>query len=224
MSKPARRPVGRPRGDGKPPLERRQVLMEAGRLITEHGYASTSLRMIAEALDTSAPAIAQRFGHKAQLLNELVNVMADFSVRFHQSLKKLDLPADVRLYKMVHAEVQALAGADHAPISVFYLPELRRPEFKSAQDARAKMMRFYHDVIEEGKQSGVFHAVPVAVAAEQVFQLTETVIIALDRSVLGSPSDLAMYTADFALRGLLTRPSRCKRIRQAAEKIEIAMA
>ncbi len=197
--------------------------MQAGRMMTEHGYAGTSLRMIADALGTSAPAIAQRFGNKAELLNELVNTMADFSIRFHRSLVQLDLPEDVQLYKMVYAEVMALAGADHAPVSVFYLPELRQPEFKSAQKARATMMRFYQDVIEAGIQSGLFHPVPVATAAEQVFQLTETVIIAQDRSVLGNPAQLAEQTADFVLRGLLTRPARCSQIRSAADSIDITM-
>ena len=124
----ARRPVGRPRADGKPPLERRQVLLAAGQLITEHGYSGTSLRMVAEVLGTSAPAIAQRFGNKAQLLNELVAMMAEVSIRFHKTLEGMQLPADVRLYKMVHAEVTALAGAAHAPIGVFYLPELRQSQ------------------------------------------------------------------------------------------------
>ena len=223
MNEVVRRPVGRPRRDGKPPLDRRQVLLAAGQLITEHGYAGTSLRMVAEALDTSAPAIAQRFGNKSELLNELVKLMADVSVRFHASLSDMNLSAEVRLYKMVYSEVLALAGADHAPISVFYLPELRQPEFKVAQEARANMMRFYFDVIEQGIETGVFNPVWVVIAAEQVFQLTETVIIAQDRSALGEPAQLAEQTADFVLRGLLSKPGRVDSIRLAAEKIQITM-
>ncbi|MBL6690941.1 MAG: TetR/AcrR family transcriptional regulator [Pseudomonadales bacterium] len=223
MSKVAARPVGRPRADGKPPLDRRQVLMTAGQLITEYGYAGTSLRMVAEALGTSAPAIAQRFGNKAELLNELVTMMSDVSVRFHAGLEEMNLRPDVRLYKMVHSEVLALAGAEHAPISVFYLPELRRPEFKAAQEARAKMMRFYFDAIGEGIESGVFHPVRVVIAAEQVFQLTETIIIAQDRSTLGEPAQLAEQTADFVLRGLLAKPGRAESVRLAAGKIDLSM-
>ncbi|MCR9260473.1 MAG: TetR/AcrR family transcriptional regulator [Pseudomonadaceae bacterium] len=223
MNKVAKRPVGRPRSDGRPPLERQQVLLEAGRLITEHGYAATSLRMIAQALGTSAPAIAQRFGSKAELLNELVSMMSQFSIRFHSSLKALDLPADIRLYKMVHAEVMALASAEHAPVSVFYLPELRQPQFKPAQQARARMMRFYYDVITDGIQSGLFNPVRVGIAAEQVFQLTETIIIAQDRPAMGHPAQLAEQTADFVLRGLLAKPGRHGSVRMAAEKIDLSM-
>lgn len=223
MNKIAKRPVGRPRSDGKPPLQRRQVLLEAGRLMTEQGYAGTSLRMIAQALGTSAPAIAQRFGNKAELLNELVSMMSEFSIRFHTSLKALHLPADVRLYKMVHAEVMALAGAEHAPVSVFYLPELRQPQFKPAQQARARMMHFYYEVIAEGIESGLFDPVRVGIAAEQVFQLTETIIIAQDRATMGQPAQLAEQTADFVLRGLLAKSGRQGSIRLAAEKIDLSM-
>ncbi len=223
MDKSTHRAVGRPRAGGKPPLERRAVLLAAGRLMTEHGYAGTSLRMVAEALGTSAPAIAQRFGSKAELLNELVTTMAAFSIRFHTELETLNPAADVRLYKMVHAEVMALANAGHAPISVFYLPELSQPEFKASQEARSNMMRFYSDVIKKGIDAGMFHPVSVSVAAEQVFQLTETTIIAQDKSAMGAPAQLAAHTADFVLRGLLAKPSRLNSIRRAAGKLDITM-
>ena len=223
MAEAAKRPVGRPRADGRPPLERHQVLMTAGRLITEHGYAGTSLRMIADALDTSAPAIAQRFGNKAELLNELVTAMADVSIRFHKSLGELGLPADIRLYKMIHAEVMALASARHAPISVFYLPELRQAEFAPAQQARASMMQFYLEVIEEGIDAGLFQSPSAVVSAEQVFQLTETIIIAQDRSTMGEPAALAKQTADFVLRGLLKKPANAEKVSQKAEEIALSM-
>lgn len=217
------RPVGRPRADGKPPLERREVLLTAGKLITEHGYAGTSLRLIAEALGTSAPAILQRFGNKAELLNELVRLMADVSVHFHSSLEALNLSPDVRLYKMVHSEVMALASSVDAPISVFYLPELRQPEFKVAQQARARMMNFYLEVVTDGINAELFHDGSATTIAEQIFQLTETVMIAQDRQSLGAPEVLAEHTATFALRGIMRKPNRLARIQTAAKKIDMAM-
>ena len=217
------RSVGRPRAGGKPPLNRRQVLLTAGRLITEHGYAGTSLRMIADALDTSAPAIAQRFGNKANMLNELVSLMAEVSTKFHIALENMNLSADVRLYKMVHAEVMALAGAGHAPISVFYLPELRQSEFEPAQLARSRMMSFYQGVIEEGVGLGLFYTRSSVVTAEQVFQLTETIIIAQDKDALGTSEQLAEQTAQFVLRGLLVKATKLERIQVAAAKIDFSM-
>ena len=218
-----KRPVGRPRADGRPPLERREVLLTAGRLIADHGYAGTSLRMIAEALGTSAPAISQRFGSKVQLLNELVAMMASVSIRFHETLADLELPADVRLYRMVYSEVMALAGADHAPVSLFYLPELKQPGFEAARESRLGMMRFYRDVIEQGMENGIFHRMSLSVAVEQAFQLTETIIVASDRHSLGSPGELASHTAMFVLRGFLVRPSSLNRIRAASERIDLSM-
>ncbi len=221
--KSAVRPVGRPRAGGAPAIERKQVLLTAGQLMTEHGYAATSLRMIAETLGTSAPAIAQRFGTKAQLLIELVGMMSDVSIRFHSALETLHLPPHVRLYKMVHAEVMALAGASHAPVSVFYLPELRRPEFDRAQVARSNMMQFYQDVISEGADADLFQVDSTIVAVEQVFQLTETVIVARDRSTLGTSEALATQTARFVLRGLLTNPSDLDAIQRRSDAINLTM-
>lgn len=223
MSKVASRPVGRPRADGKPPLERHQVLMTSGRLITEHGYAGTSLRMIADALGTSAPAIAQRFGSKAELLNELVTSMANVSIHFHKSLQSLGLAPDVRLYKMVFEEVFALSSAGAAPIGVFYLPELRQAAFEPAQQSRAKMMHFYFNAIHDGIESGLFQSPSAEISAEQVFQLTETIIIAQNRSEMGKPVELAKQTASFVLRGLSAKPFNAEKVQKAAEKIEISM-
>ena len=85
------------------------------------------------------------------------------------------------------------------------------------------MMHFYYEVIAEGIESGLFNPVRVEIATEQVFQLTETIIIAQDRTALGQPTQLAEQTADFVLRGLLAKPGRRASVRLAAEKIDLSM-
>ena len=71
-----KRPVGRPRADGKAPLTREAVFAVAAKLIATHGYVGTSLRMIAEPLDARAPSISRMFGSKRHLLIELVKSLS----------------------------------------------------------------------------------------------------------------------------------------------------
>ena len=219
----AKRPVGRPRADGRPPITREAVFEVTARLIASHGYAGTSLRMIAAELGASAPSISQMFGAKHQLLNELVRTMAGVSIAFHEKLASMELQPEVRLYKMVFEEVLAVSSANESMISLFYLPELRQNEFSAAQQARDDMMGFYRETLTRGISSGVFREVNPAIATEQVFQLTETAIIARSPRKLGAPASMAADTAELVLRALLDRPSRLPRIAASARRVNLQM-
>ncbi|XOV82885.1 MAG: TetR/AcrR family transcriptional regulator [bacterium] len=221
--KSARRPVGRPRANGKPPLSREAVFATATRLIAQHGYAGTSLRMIAQALDAQAPSITQLFKTKDNLLNELVQRLAKVSLDFHEQLSHERLAADVRLYKMLFEETRAIASAHHDIASIFYLPELRKPQFKAAQQERASMIGWYRQTLDQGVQDNLFVSTNMALSAEQVFQLTETGIIALEPALLGEPQAQAKATADFVLRGLLRRPARLSVIEKKARGCRLTM-
>lgn len=218
-----KRPVGRPRADGKPPLTREAVFAAAAKLIATHGYAGASLRMIAESLGASAPSISWMFGSKQRLLIELVQSMSSISIRYHEQLAQMSLPPAARLFKMVHEEVMAVASTNESLMAIFYLPELRLREFRDAQAARQQMIGYYRSAIIDGIEQGVFHDVDPGSTAEQVFQLTETAIIATDRNILGTPQLLADRTADFVLRGLLQRPELLEEIASTSQQVCLSM-
>lgn len=218
-----KRPVGRPRADGKPPVQRQEIFMTATRLIAQHGYTGTSLRMIAEELGIKAPSIIQLFNTKDRLLIELVTFLTQFSLAFHHALDAEAMPPDVRLYKMIFEETRAVSGANRDAISVYYLPELRQPQFKEAQQQRALMIAQYQRQIEAGVSQKLFRDVNVAATAERVFQLTETGIIALDPQSLGSPAEQGRSTAEFVLQSLLVKPARRDAIARKAMASTITM-
>jgi len=218
-----KRPVGRPRADGRPPLSRPAVFAAAATLIREHGYAGTSLRMIAEALGSSAPSLSQMFSSKQRLLVELVTHLAAVSIRFHEQLNALALPPAVQLHRMVREEVIAVGRANGSLMAIFYLPELRQPGFEEAQQARSRMIGFYREVIDAGVREGTFRRVNPYAAAEQIFQLTETFIVALEPATLGSPEQLAEETAGFVLRGLLAAPGAVEELATASAAVRLSM-
>lgn len=218
-----RRPVGRPRADGAPPLSKARVFEAAASLIAEYGYAGTSLRMIAESLGARAPSLSQMFSSKQRLLLELVDALAAVSIHFHEQLEAMDLPPAVRLHRMVHEEVRAVGSANRALMAIFYLPELRQPEFAPARAARYRMVSFYRAAIAAGIRDGTFRRVDADALAEQVFQLTETSIIAADARALGPPRRLAQETAEFVLRGLLVNARSLRGIASASARVDLAM-
>jgi len=218
-----RRPVGRPRSDGKPHLTRKRVFEVCAKLIAEHGYAGTGIRMMAAALDASPASLFNLFGSKDGLLNELIVFAAQPSIDFHKEITaetaRLGTAPEVTLYKSIYEETLAVSSADRDYAALFYLPELRKPGLETAQLIRAKMIGHYRELIERGVQAGTLHADHVGLAAEQVFQLTETSIIAADDVTKISPQKQAASAADLCLRALLIEQNALAKIRKEASKL-----
>lgn len=214
-----RRPVGRPRGDGKPHLTRQAVFAASAQLIARHGYGGTSIRMIAAALEASPASLFHLFETKADLLNDMIAFAAGPSLAFYAMVRDLGAPPDVALYKSIYEEVRWVASADQAQASLFYLPELRQPDFAPAQQVRAGLVGHFSGLIEEGCALGLLTAAHPTLAAEQVFQLTETSILAPDIAADLSAEAQAAAAADLCLRGMLVETQRLDAIRAEAGAI-----
>lgn len=219
----ARRPVGRPRRDGKAHLSQEQVFDVCARLIAQHGFAGTSIRMIAAELDASTASFFHLFKTKDDLLNALIAYAAGPSLRFYDQLGALGLPPTITLFKSIHEETRFVTSVDPDYAALFYLPELRKPAFQPAQAVRASMVAHYQRLIKAGVDEGTLRAAVPELAAEQVFQLSETSIL-VDMQARGlTPERQAELTAAFALRGLLVDPENVGAISEAAASIELQM-
>ena len=163
---------------------REEVFGATARLVARHGFAGASIRMIAGEVGASTASIFNLFANKQALLNELVAWAASPAIEFHRALRALELPAPIALYKSLYEEARTVASADRDHASLFYLPELRLPEFTPAQAVRAEMVGHYEGLVRAGIAADAFRPVDAAFAAEQMFQLTETSILAQSASSL----------------------------------------
>lgn len=218
-----RRPVGRPRGDGRPHLTREAVMLAAARLIAAHGYAGASIRMIAAALGASPASLFNLFPSKEALLNALVAFMAAPSLSFYAALRARPEPPAVLLYKTVFEETRLVASVDLDFPALFYLPELRQPGFEGAQAARSALLAHYRGLVEAGVAEGTLACDSPALAAEQLLQLTETRILAGPEAAALSPEVQAHAAARLGLRGLLVDPSAVDAIGAAAMAIPMTI-
>ncbi|MBV1906862.1 MAG: TetR/AcrR family transcriptional regulator [Pseudomonadales bacterium] len=220
----SKRPVGRPRADGRAHITREDVFKAATRLIAQRGYAGTSLRMIAEKLGVQAPSILNLFKTKDRILIDLVVHLSRYSLNFYQALEEQGLASEVMIYKMVYEECRVLSIEKNREItSIFYLPELRQPHFKEAQSQRAQMISHYKKQLDKGIGEGIFRALNSAMSAEQIFQLTETNLIALHTDSFGSPEQQARETACFVMRGILAKPEQLDNIAQRAKDCDFEL-
>lgn len=218
-----RRPVGRPRQDGRPHLTRDAVLQTAGKMIARHGFAGASIRMLAGALDCSPASLFNLFPSKDALLNELMAYAAAPSLAFYRDLRRLGATAPAVLFKTVYEEVLIVTSVDEDFPALFYLPELKQPAFAAARDARAQMVSHYRELIVAGLDAGVFRCGSAALAAEQMLQLTETSILAGGEARALPCADQARATARFCLRGLLADPGRLDSIEAEALAIDLTI-
>ena len=216
---PARRPVGRPRGDGRPHLTRPTVFFAAARLIAEHGYAGTSVRMIAQAAGASPASLFNLFASKDELLNALIAYLAQPSLAFYREVETAGARPAAALYRMVHEETALVASVEQAFVAVFLLPELRQPQFAPARAVRRELTGYYERRIAEGVADGSLVCDQPALAAEQLFQLTETSLI-MDTPL--APQAQARATARLCLRGLLADPDRLETVEAEAAAIQAA--
>ncbi len=222
----ARRPVGRPRGDGRPHLTRNAVFLAAAQLIAEHGYAGTSIRMIARAAEASPASLFNLFTGKDELLNALIAYLAQPSLAFYGALEaevRAGAPAAAALYRMVFEEARLVASVDRAFVAVFLLPELRQPPFGPARAVRRELVAFYERRIADGVKAGGLVCDQPRLAAEQLFQLTETSLIMDQDQPTPSPEALARATARFCLRGLLADPAQLDGVETEAVRLTSAL-
>jgi hypothetical protein len=84
------------------------------------------------------------------------------------------------------------------------------------------MIGNFRNLVGQCIEDRLFPEVDCVLAAEQVFQLTETSMIALDPENFGSIEMQATAAADFALRGLLIKAARLPAIRKRAHACKVA--
>ena len=216
-----KRPIGRPRRDGRPQLTRADVFVSTAKLIAQDGYGGTSIRKIASDLDASPASIFNLFPSKEDILNELIEFAASPALDFYDRLAQFDLPAEVAFHKSLYEEVVAVASAGTAFPALFYLPELRKPEFQKAQKIRERMVTHYRQLIETAVSANIFEAADPSLSAEQAFQLSETCILAGPAVAHLSPTQNAEISVRFCMKGLLVKPASLQRIEKASAKVPI---
>lgn len=218
-----KRPVGRPRADGQQHLTRDALLKTTAKLVAANGYTGTSIRMIAKELDVTTASIFNIYGSKDKLLNGLIAFAASHSFAFYEKLNAMSLPPEIALFKSILEEVKAVSSVDRDYVAIFYLPELRRPEFKESQAVRARMVAHYRTLIAKGVRNGKLKVDDPDWMAEQIFQLTETSIVAGPMTNSTSVENQAIQTARFCLKGILVGQSDLVEIENTSLEVDAAI-
>jgi len=182
---------------------RQQIEDAASALFRERGYAATSVRDIAKALNLQGGSL---YAHVASKEDVLWSIVARAADRFNREVGPLaanEAPAPTRLREMIRAHVAVVTSAQK-DAAVFldewrFLSLERREQVAARRDAYEAMFRH---AIADGIQTGVFCAVDVRITATAILSALNGIAAwyRVDGSL--SPDEIADSYADLFLRAV----------------------
>jgi len=183
---------------------RQQIEDAASALFRERGYAATSVRDIAQALNLQGGSLYAHVASKEDVLWSIVNRAAD---RFNAEVAPIateTLNAQIRLRRMIRAHVEIVTSSQK-DAAVFlhewrFLSADRRADVAARRDAYEALFR---GVIADGIDTGDFQPVDPKSTAMAILSALNDIATWYRPSGHSTPQQIADQYADLFLRGLI---------------------
>lgn len=154
----------------EPKSKRDEIREAAARLFRDKGYAATSMRDLAGAVDIKASSIYNHFGSKEDILRQ---ICLDNAQRFLAGLRKVEVSegsATDKLRALIRLHIQ-IATEDLTSITAFndewrHLKEPYLSEFKAI---RRDYERRFQTIIEDGLRKGELRPIDPHIATYTLF-------------------------------------------------------
>jgi AcrR family transcriptional regulator len=217
--KPATRPAGRPRKDGRPPITREQILAAAQHLFATQGFVGTGMRDICNELSIPPSSIFHQFPTKLSILEEIFTNLIGPELEFYQRLEETGVSAAVQLFVIINSDPKQVAKARGEILSVIGLPEARNKKLTKVFEGRKKTIAHFKKLVKSGIKDGDFRAVDAKVMGEVLTLLSETPVYTT--TAIGSPEHQAKQIVEFVFHALLKDPSTLPKIAKAAKRVTV---
>ncbi|TSD99725.1 TetR/AcrR family transcriptional regulator [Skermania sp. ID1734] len=193
-------------GPGRPRLEqqrrpgttpRAEILDAAAELFSEHGYANTSTRRIADAVGMRQASLYHHFATKDDILDALLSETIAEPLELAGRLVGDTEAPEIRLYALAQFDVAQLCASHWNLAALYLLPEVRTTRFAAFRQRREELRGHYASLARDvvAACDGVADAITLP------FRLVETVVnIRSDDGM--APSDAERTIAEAALRVL----------------------
>lgn len=180
-------------GRGRPRLERprrpgstarEEILDAAAELFTNHGYASTSTRRIADEVGVRQASLYHHFATKDDILDALLAGTVDEALQLGTQLLDGDGPAAQRLHTLVVADARQLCAGRWNLGALYLLPELRTDRFEPFRRRRAELREVYRRL----SAAVIAECAGPPEAADLPFRLVESVTNSRSDDVESTPA------------------------------------
>ena len=198
-------------------MTRDDILEAAAQIFSQKGFHAASMQDIAVAVNLQKASLYHHVNSKQEILVALLDRALDLLIDEMQSVLDLPLPPDRKLPLAIQAYLSAMLA--HRDLAVILLMEHR--SLDAAHHARHiprrdRFEQLWRELIEDGKQSGVFCCADPAMASRALLGVLNWTITWYSPDGPLTPDDIATQFADLFLSGLITRPDRS----QPSQEIE----
>lgn len=193
-----------------PTIDRRDEIVEAaGRLFSESGYHTTSMRDLARAVNLQGGSLYSHISSKDEVLFAIVSRAADEFLGAAASVSP-ELPPDRRLAALIQGHLRVMAREIRLATVFFqdwrYLSPERREIIARRRD---EYEAYFRETIELGAESGIFQVESSGLASIFVLSTLNWTYQWYDPEGKLSPDGLARQYTRMLLGALGASPSPC---------------
>jgi AcrR family transcriptional regulator len=139
-----------------------EFLHVSAQLFVERGFAATTTRAITDAVGVQQGALYYHFSSKDAILAELLRRVIARPLAYSRKLLSMEgMPASTRLASLARFDAHELLIADFNIGSLFFLPEIRRPEFAQFRTQRSELRSAYLRLILDAIQEDALPPLPI---------------------------------------------------------------
>lgn len=187
-------------------MTRDGILQAAARIFGEKGFHAASMQDIAEAVNLQKASLYHHFASKQEILLALLDQALDLLIERLEQVLLQPLSPDEKLRRALASYLKTIA--DYQNLSAVLLLEYRslEPPLRAQHIARRdRFERLWRDLIEEGKQAGLFECADPSLAGRAILGVLNWTVTWYRPDGPRSIEEIASQFASLFLRGLLAR-------------------
>jgi AcrR family transcriptional regulator len=194
-------------GDGQATPEalgsetRERILIEASKLFARQGYAGTTTRAIADAVQIRQPSLFHHFGSKAAIMDELLCHSLSVPTQVANDLAIAKGSPAARLGRYLRFDIEHIYSSPYDLVGLHRQEVMDLPAFDEWRRMYDQLRAARRRLIADGMKAGEFIELDVDLADDAITGLVLGTLGGRSRRAL-APKLAAEVLAEFALRAL----------------------
>lgn len=187
-------------------MTRQEILIAAAQIFGQKGFHATSMQDIADSVHLQKASLYHHFESKQEILLSLLDSAIDLLIERLSPIQASQHPPEEKLREAVRTYIQTVA--DYQNLASVLVLEHRSldPELRERHKPRRDRFEYiWRELIQEGKESGIFACTSPALTARALLGVMNWTITWYRKEGPLSPAEIAEQFADLFLFGLITR-------------------
>jgi len=187
-------------------MTRDEILDAAAQIFREKGFHAASMQYIAQAVKLQKASLYHHVTSKQDILLALLDRALDLLIEHIEAVASQPLPPDEKVRQAIRVYLQAML--ENRDLAAVLLLEHRslEPQYHARHiPRRDRFERLWRDLVQEGKDKGIFNCADPALSARYLMGVMNWTITWYRPDGTLSPESIAAQYADLYLMGLQSR-------------------